>query len=82
MEILLPSALCQILHSYTSPHYRKHWVGARRGLGSLSLPLEGLDVVVPKPRVFSRIKLKSLERVCVDPNALWVKKLLQDLPKL
>ncbi|XP_027311902.1 alveolar macrophage chemotactic factor [Anas platyrhynchos] len=28
------------------------------------------------------IKLKSLERVCVDPNAPWVKKLLQDLPKL
>lgn len=39
-------------------------------------------MVVPKPCMFSRIKLKSLERVCVDPNAPWVKKLLQDLPKL
>ncbi|XP_075006744.1 alveolar macrophage chemotactic factor-like [Calonectris borealis] len=28
------------------------------------------------------IKLKSLERVCVDPDASWVKKLLQDLPHL
>ncbi|XP_010189812.1 PREDICTED: C-X-C motif chemokine 13-like [Mesitornis unicolor] len=28
------------------------------------------------------IKLKSLERVCVDPDAPWVKKLLQDLPNL
>ncbi|XP_074011241.1 alveolar macrophage chemotactic factor-like [Numenius arquata] len=28
------------------------------------------------------IKLKSLERVCVDPNTPWVKKLLQDLPNL
>ncbi|NXE81298.1 CXL13 protein, partial [Cochlearius cochlearius] len=28
------------------------------------------------------IKLKSLEMVCVDPDALWVKKLLQDLPNL
>ncbi|NXK52494.1 IL8 protein, partial [Chauna torquata] len=28
------------------------------------------------------IKLKSLQRVCVDPNTPWVKKLLQDLPKL
>ncbi|NXP11775.1 IL8 protein, partial [Thinocorus orbignyianus] len=28
------------------------------------------------------IKLKTLERVCVDPNAPWVKKLLQDLPNL
>ncbi|KAM6429621.1 alveolar macrophage chemotactic factor-like [Rhynochetos jubatus] len=28
------------------------------------------------------IKLKSLEKVCVDPNTPWVKKLLQDLPNL
>ncbi|NXP56321.1 IL8 protein, partial [Heliornis fulica] len=28
------------------------------------------------------IRLKSLERVCVDPDTLWVKKLLQDLPNL
>ncbi|NWI63576.1 IL8 protein, partial [Todus mexicanus] len=28
------------------------------------------------------IKLKSRERVCVDPDAPWVKKLLQDLPNL
>ncbi|NXF08665.1 IL8 protein, partial [Smithornis capensis] len=28
------------------------------------------------------IKLKTLERVCVDPNTSWVKKLLQDLPHL
>ncbi|NWR89663.1 IL8 protein, partial [Furnarius figulus] len=28
------------------------------------------------------IKLKTLERVCVDPSRLWVKKLLQDLPNL
>ncbi|XP_064006474.1 alveolar macrophage chemotactic factor-like [Pogoniulus pusillus] len=28
------------------------------------------------------IKLKSLERVCVDPDSPWVKKLLQDLPNL
>ncbi|KFM01668.1 Interleukin-8, partial [Aptenodytes forsteri] len=28
------------------------------------------------------IKLKSLERVCVDPDVPWVKKLLQDLPNL
>ncbi|NXF36094.1 IL8 protein, partial [Nyctibius bracteatus] len=28
------------------------------------------------------IKLKSLERVCVDPDTPWVKKLLQDLPTL
>ncbi|NXG18715.1 IL8 protein, partial [Grallaria varia] len=28
------------------------------------------------------IKLKTLERVCVDPNSPWVKKLLQDLPHL
>ncbi|NXO00549.1 CXCL5 protein, partial [Rhinopomastus cyanomelas] len=28
------------------------------------------------------IKLKSLEKVCVDPRAPWVKKLLQDLPNL
>ncbi|XP_075565842.1 C-X-C motif chemokine 13-like [Pelecanus crispus] len=28
------------------------------------------------------IKLKSLERVCVDPDAPWVKKLLQDLSNL
>ncbi|NWR66081.1 IL8 protein, partial [Bucorvus abyssinicus] len=28
------------------------------------------------------IKLKSLEKVCLDPNAPWVKKLLQDLPHL
>ncbi|NXO73703.1 CXCL5 protein, partial [Phainopepla nitens] len=28
------------------------------------------------------IKLKSLKRVCVDPDTLWVKKLLQDLPQL
>ncbi|NXK26252.1 IL8 protein, partial [Arenaria interpres] len=28
------------------------------------------------------IKLKTLERVCVDPNTRWVKKLLQDLPSL
>ncbi|NXH16522.1 IL8 protein, partial [Bucco capensis] len=28
------------------------------------------------------IKLKSLERVCVDPDTPWVKKLLQDLPNL
>ncbi|KFR11397.1 Interleukin-8, partial [Opisthocomus hoazin] len=28
------------------------------------------------------IKLRSLERVCVDPDAPWVKKLLQDLPNL
>ncbi|NXX56644.1 IL8 protein, partial [Scopus umbretta] len=28
------------------------------------------------------IKLKSLERVCVDPDIPWVKKLLQDLPNL
>lgn len=34
------------------------------------------------PCLFSRIKLKSLERVCVDPTAPWVKKLLQDLPHL
>ncbi|XP_017692248.1 alveolar macrophage chemotactic factor-like [Pipra filicauda] len=28
------------------------------------------------------IKLKSLEKVCVDPDTPWVKKLLQDLPHL
>ncbi|NXK41407.1 IL8 protein, partial [Piprites chloris] len=28
------------------------------------------------------IKLKSLERVCVDPDTPWVKKLLKDLPNL
>ncbi|XP_056345634.1 C-X-C motif chemokine 13-like [Oenanthe melanoleuca] len=28
------------------------------------------------------IKLKSQKRVCVDPDTLWVKKLLQDLPHL
>uniref|UniRef100_A0A8C0F641 Chemokine interleukin-8-like domain-containing protein n=1 Tax=Bubo bubo TaxID=30461 RepID=A0A8C0F641_BUBBB len=28
------------------------------------------------------IKLKSLERFCVDPDTPWVKKLLQDLPNL
>ncbi|NWQ79658.1 IL8 protein, partial [Columbina picui] len=28
------------------------------------------------------IKLKNMERVCVDPDAPWVKKLLQDLPNL
>uniref|UniRef100_A0A8B9MFS0 C-X-C motif chemokine ligand 13 n=1 Tax=Accipiter nisus TaxID=211598 RepID=A0A8B9MFS0_9AVES len=28
------------------------------------------------------IRLKSLERVCVDPDAPWVKKLLKDLPSL
>ncbi|KAM4781126.1 C-X-C motif chemokine 13-like isoform 1-T1 [Cyanocitta cristata] len=28
------------------------------------------------------IKLKSLKRVCVDPDTPWVKKLLQDLPHL
>ncbi|XP_075357400.1 C-X-C motif chemokine 5-like isoform X2 [Mycteria americana] len=28
------------------------------------------------------IKLRSLERVCVDPDSPWVKKLLQDLPNL
>ncbi|NXA89512.1 IL8 protein, partial [Melanocharis versteri] len=28
------------------------------------------------------IKLKNLTRVCVDPGALWVKKLLHDLPHL
>ncbi|KAM7053127.1 alveolar macrophage chemotactic factor-like [Acridotheres tristis] len=28
------------------------------------------------------IKLKSRKRVCVDPDTLWVKKLLQDLPHL
>ncbi|NXK94995.1 IL8 protein, partial [Formicarius rufipectus] len=28
------------------------------------------------------ITLKTLERVCVDPNIPWVKKLLQDLPHL
>ncbi|NWW14314.1 CXCL5 protein, partial [Oreocharis arfaki] len=28
------------------------------------------------------IKLKNLKRVCVDPDASWVKKLLQDLPHL
>ncbi|XP_066174421.1 C-X-C motif chemokine 13-like [Sylvia atricapilla] len=28
------------------------------------------------------IKLKSLKRVCVDPNTTWVKKLLQDLRHL
>ncbi|NXX78783.1 IL8 protein, partial [Urocolius indicus] len=28
------------------------------------------------------IKLKSLKSVCVDPNTLWVKKLLKDLRNL
>ncbi|XP_005150537.2 alveolar macrophage chemotactic factor [Melopsittacus undulatus] len=28
------------------------------------------------------IKLKSLERVCINPDTPWVKKLLQDLPNL
>ncbi|NXL75525.1 CXCL5 protein, partial [Leptocoma aspasia] len=28
------------------------------------------------------IKLKNLKRVCVDPDTLWVKKLLQDLAHL
>ncbi|NXF76774.1 IL8 protein, partial [Sclerurus mexicanus] len=28
------------------------------------------------------IKLKTQERVCVDPSRPWVKKLLQDLPHL
>ncbi|KAJ7419116.1 C-X-C motif chemokine 5 [Willisornis vidua] len=28
------------------------------------------------------IQLKTLERICVDPNSPWVKKLLQDLPHL
>ncbi|XP_064272266.1 alveolar macrophage chemotactic factor 2-like isoform X1 [Passer domesticus] len=28
------------------------------------------------------IKLKSLKRVCVDPDTPWMKKLLQDLPHL
>ncbi|XP_068009904.1 C-X-C motif chemokine 13-like [Melanerpes formicivorus] len=28
------------------------------------------------------IKLKSQDKVCVDPDSPWVKKLLQDLPKL
>ncbi|NXI96140.1 IL8 protein, partial [Psophia crepitans] len=28
------------------------------------------------------IKLKGLERVCVDPSTPWVKKLLQDLSNL
>ncbi|NXV78923.1 IL8 protein, partial [Atlantisia rogersi] len=28
------------------------------------------------------IRLKSQERFCVDPEAPWVKKLLQDLPNL
>ncbi|XP_064306742.1 alveolar macrophage chemotactic factor-like isoform X3 [Phalacrocorax carbo] len=28
------------------------------------------------------IKLRGQERVCVDPDTPWVKKLLQDLPKL
>ncbi|KAM9382066.1 alveolar macrophage chemotactic factor 2-like [Phaethornis superciliosus] len=28
------------------------------------------------------IKLKSLERLCLDPNTPWVRKLLRDLPNL
>ncbi|NWU94391.1 CXCL5 protein, partial [Upupa epops] len=28
------------------------------------------------------IKLKSLDRICVDPHVPWMKKLLQDLPNL
>ncbi|NXS75060.1 IL8 protein, partial [Pandion haliaetus] len=28
------------------------------------------------------IRLKSREKVCVDPDTPWVKKLLQDLPNL
>ncbi|XP_008495658.2 C-X-C motif chemokine 13 [Calypte anna] len=28
------------------------------------------------------IKLKSLERLCLDPDSPWVKKLLRDLPHL
>lgn len=32
--------------------------------------------------VFSRIKLKSLKKVCVDPDTTWVKQLLQDLRHL
>lgn len=42
----------------------------------------GGEVTLLKGRVFSRIKLKSLKRVCVDPDAAWVKKLLQDLSHL
>lgn len=42
----------------------------------------GGEVTLLKGRVFSRIKLKSLKRVCVDPDATWVKKLLQDLSHL
>lgn len=61
-------------------------MGSAGGLGCLTLPasapLEEGEATLPKPRVLSRIRLKSLERVCVDPDAPWVKKLLQDLPNL
>lgn len=70
--------LRQLLPSHPSPGHGKR----REGAQFPEPPPGGLEVAVPKPRMFSRIKLKSLERVCVDPNAPWVKKLLQDLPKL
>ncbi|NXL87487.1 CXL13 protein, partial [Alectura lathami] len=52
------------------------------------IPLRKYDSIEVRPagsscwRLEVLIKLKSLERICVDPNTAWVKKLLQDLPKL
>ncbi|XP_048797726.1 C-X-C motif chemokine 13-like [Lagopus muta] len=52
------------------------------------IPLRKYESVEVRPvgsscrRLEVLIKLKSLERICVDPNTLWVRKLLQDLPKL
>uniref|UniRef100_A0A8C2TC47 Chemokine interleukin-8-like domain-containing protein n=1 Tax=Coturnix japonica TaxID=93934 RepID=A0A8C2TC47_COTJA len=54
-------------------------LGEMKGLGPSASPLEGKGL---KPCMFSRIKLKTLERICVDPSTPWVRKLLQDLPKL
>lgn len=55
---------------------------AGSAVSQLSHHFSGGEVTLLKGRVFSRITLKSLKRVCVDPDATWVKKLLQDLPHL
>lgn len=68
-----PHLLPELFHfcAFSEKHRGAQWLEA-------PLPAEG----VLTPRLFSRIKLKSLEKVCVDPTAPWVKKLLQDLPHL
>lgn len=71
-----PVPLCQLLGCVLL-----FLMGQGQGRGSVpwASPLEGKGL---KPCMFSRIKLKTLERICVDPNTPWVRKLLQDLPKL